>query len=83
MKQIRIVGLDAAAVPPSMVVEVDVHGARYLEDRDTTAVLRGSRSRPIDFTERWTFALTEDPQQPWRIRDVSADRTRSLTAPAA
>jgi predicted lipid-binding transport protein (Tim44 family) len=78
VKQIRIVGLDAAAVPPSMTVEVDVHGARYLEDRDTASVVAGSKSRPIDFTERWTFGLTDDAQQPWLIRTVGAGR--SLTA---
>jgi predicted lipid-binding transport protein (Tim44 family) len=78
VKQIRIVGLDAAAVPPSMTVEVDVHGARYLEDRDTASVVSGSKSRPIDFTEHWTFGLTDDPQQPWRIRGVGS--ARSLTA---
>jgi predicted lipid-binding transport protein (Tim44 family) len=67
IKRIRIVGLDAAAEPPTMTAEVDITGRRYLEDRDTTAVLSGSRSRQSSFTERWTFALTEDPAQPWRI----------------
>jgi predicted lipid-binding transport protein (Tim44 family) len=80
VKQIRIVGLDAGAVPPSMTVEVDVHGARYLEDRDTAAVMSGSKSRPVDFTERWTFVLTEDKQQPWRIRGTGEAAIRSLTA---
>jgi hypothetical protein len=63
-----------------MTVEVDVHGARYLEDRDTASVVSGSKSRPIDFTEHWTFGLTDDPQQPWRIRGVGEGSTRSLTA---
>ncbi len=40
-----------------MTIEVDVEGRRYLEDRDTTAVVAGSKSRPVRFTERWTFAL--------------------------
>jgi predicted lipid-binding transport protein (Tim44 family) len=70
--QIRIVGLDAAAVPPKMTVAVDVRGARYLEDRDTAAVVSGSRSRSTGFTERWTFALTDDSQQPWRICGAGA-----------
>lgn len=72
VKRIRIVGLNAAAAPPTMTVEVDVRGRRYLEDRDTAAVVAGSRSRPIEFTERWTFALTEDPRQPWRICSLAA-----------
>ncbi|MEA2214213.1 MAG: hypothetical protein QOF83_4161 [Solirubrobacteraceae bacterium] len=67
IKRIRIVGLEAGTEPPTMTVEVDITGRRYLEDRDTTAVLSGSRSRQTSFTERWTFALTDDVSQPWRI----------------
>ena len=78
--QIRIAGLNPAAVPPTMTVEVDVHGARYLEDRDTAAVVSGSRSRPADFTEHWTFALVEDAQQPWRIARVGPAAAPSLSA---
>ena len=57
VKRIRIVGLDAAAEPPTMTIEVDIRGRRYVEDRDTTAVVAGSRSRPTSFTERWTLSL--------------------------
>ena len=67
VKQLRVVGLDAAAEPPTMSVEVDVSGCRYLEDRDTAAVIAGSRTRTANFTERWTFALDGDSAQPWRI----------------
>ncbi|HEY1523419.1 MAG TPA: TIM44-like domain-containing protein [Solirubrobacteraceae bacterium] len=77
--QIRILGLDAAAVPPTMTVGVDVRGARYLEDRDTAAVVAGSRSRSTGFTEHWTFALTDDAQQPWRICAAGAGAAASLT----
>lgn len=70
--RIRIVGLDAASEPPTMTVEVDVQGRRYLEDRDTTAVLAGSRSRATSFTERWTLTLNGDSAQPWRISAVGA-----------
>jgi predicted lipid-binding transport protein (Tim44 family) len=72
IKRIRIVGLDAGAEPPTMTVEVDITGRRYLEDRDTTAVLAGSRSRSSSFTERWTFALTADQAQPWQITATGA-----------
>lgn len=72
VKQIRIVGLDASAVPPTMSVEVDLSGRRYLEQRDTTAVVAGSRSRVTDFTEYWTFALAGDGADPWRIVAVGA-----------
>ena len=50
-----------------MTVEVDIEGRRYIEDRDTTAVLAGSQSRPTKFTEHWTFALDGDARQPWLL----------------
>jgi predicted lipid-binding transport protein (Tim44 family) len=72
VKQIRIVGLDPAAEPPTMTVDVDITGRRYLEDRDTTAVLAGSQSRETSFTEHWTLALTGDGVAPWRIAAVGS-----------
>ena len=72
VNRIRIVNLDAAADPPTMTVEVDITGNRYVENRDTTAVLAGSRTRRTSFTERWTLALTGDDRQPWRIVSASA-----------
>jgi predicted lipid-binding transport protein (Tim44 family) len=72
VKQIRVVGLDAASEPPTMTIEVDVEGPRYVEDRDTLAVVAGSRSRSTSFTEHWTFALDGDAAQPWRIAAVNA-----------
>lgn len=77
VRQIRIVGLDAAAQPPTMSVEVDLEGRRYIEDRDTTAILAGSQSHATRFTERWTFALDGDGRQPWRLAAVGAAVTRS------
>ncbi|HET9093518.1 MAG TPA: TIM44-like domain-containing protein [Solirubrobacteraceae bacterium] len=67
VERIRIVGLDAAAEPPSMTLDVDLRGRRYIEDRDTTRVLAGSSTRLIGFTERWQLALTDDAAEPWRI----------------
>ena len=60
IEQVRISRLDAAAQPPTISVEVDVRGRRYLEDRDTAAVLSGSRENETSFTERWTLALDGD-----------------------
>ena len=54
---LRIVALDAATEPPTMTVEVDVSGRRYVENRDTVLLLSGSRDRTVTFTERWVFAL--------------------------
>jgi len=70
VNRIRIVSLDAAAEPPTMTVEVDLTGRRYVENRDTTAVLAGSRTRKTSFTERWTLSLSGDDAQPWRITAV-------------
>ncbi len=73
VKQIRITGLDAAATPPSMAIEVDIEGRRYIEDRATTAVVSGSQSRSSSFTEHWTLVLDGDVTQPWRVAAVAAE----------
>ncbi|HLI60860.1 MAG TPA: TIM44-like domain-containing protein, partial [Solirubrobacteraceae bacterium] len=72
VRRIRIVGLDASAEPPTMTIEVDISGRRYLENRDTAAVVAGSRTRTQSFTERWTLSLSGDERQPWRITSASA-----------
>jgi predicted lipid-binding transport protein (Tim44 family) len=64
---VRIADLDAAAQPPSIAVELDVTGRRYVEDRDTAAVLSGSRGAERSFTEHWTLALDGTGDWPWRI----------------
>jgi len=70
VRRIRIVNLDAGSQPPTMTVEVELHGRRYIEDRDTTAILAGSQSRSTTFTEQWTFALDGDARQPWLLTAV-------------
>ena len=70
VRRIRIVNLDAGAQPPAMTVEVELHGRRYIEDRDTTAILAGSQSRAATFTEQWTFSLDGDERQPWLLTAV-------------
>jgi predicted lipid-binding transport protein (Tim44 family) len=70
VRAIRIADLDAATEPPTMTIEVDLAGRRYIEDRDTAAVVSGSQSRATNFTERWTLALDGPPEQPWRIAAV-------------
>ena len=72
VNRIRVVGFDAASQPPTMTIEVDLSGRRYIENRDTAAVLAGSRSRKVGFTERWTLSLTGDERTPWRITGVAA-----------
>jgi predicted lipid-binding transport protein (Tim44 family) len=72
VRRISIQKLDAAAQPPTMTIEVALHGRRYIEDRDTTAILAGSRSRATTFTERWTFSLDGDARQPWLLASAHA-----------
>jgi predicted lipid-binding transport protein (Tim44 family) len=72
VKRLTVVGLDPAAEPPTMTVDVDVEARRYVEDRDTAAVVSGSRTRAAKFTQRWTFALNGDDQEPWRIVAAAA-----------
>lgn len=67
IKQVRITGLEAGVEPARMTIEVHVSGTRYVEDRDTVAVVSGSKEKAIDFTERWTLALSGPEDQPWQI----------------
>jgi predicted lipid-binding transport protein (Tim44 family) len=55
-----------------MTIDVELAGRRYIENRDTAAVVAGSQQRAITFTERWTLALDGPDDQPWRIAAVGA-----------
>jgi predicted lipid-binding transport protein (Tim44 family) len=70
VKEIRINALDAKAEPPTMSLEVHLSGKRYIEDRDTTAVVSGDPNHEAHFTEQWTMGLSGDGEQPWRIVGV-------------
>ncbi len=72
VNQIRITALDAKAEPPTMQLEVHLEGSRYIEDRDTTAVVSGSATGRTHFDEYWTMGLSADKQQPWRIIAVGS-----------
>jgi predicted lipid-binding transport protein (Tim44 family) len=67
VRRLRIAALDPAASPPTMTVEVEVHGRRYVEDRDDAAVLSGSKQREVTRTERWTLALAGPDERPWQV----------------
>lgn len=71
IRQLRITRLDAAADPARMGVEVDVSGRRYVEDRDTAAVVSGSKDSETKFTERWTLAIDGPADNPWRIVEAA------------
>ena len=59
--------LDGQRTPAEMTVELEVHGYRYTEDRDTTAVASGSPNTSTVFREHWRLALDGDDAHPWRI----------------
>lgn len=51
-----------------MTLEATLRGRRYVEDRDTAAVISGDRDRETASTERLHFALDGvDPAVPWRL----------------
>ena len=59
--RLAITALHADREPPRMEVEANLRGRRYVEDRDTAAVLSGSKDREIEFSEHWTFSLEGTP----------------------
>jgi predicted lipid-binding transport protein (Tim44 family) len=67
VQRLRIAALDPAATPPTMTVEVEVRGRRYVEDRDDAAVLSGSKARETTVRERWTLALCGPDDRPWQV----------------
>jgi predicted lipid-binding transport protein (Tim44 family) len=71
VKRIQIAAVQVEQVPATMTVEVELGGNRYVEDRDTTSVVSGSKDSPITFTERWTLALDGPAEAPWRIVKTS------------
>jgi predicted lipid-binding transport protein (Tim44 family) len=77
VRQIRIHALDAAAEPPTMTLDIDLAGRRYIQDRDTAAVVSGSQTRVSSFTERWTLALTGQDAEPWRLVRVDTPVSRA------
>src|SRR4051794_12446 len=69
---VTIESLNVDVEPPRMRLAVEAEGRRYIEDRDTAAVLSGSQSTVTRFTEHWTLALDGDDANPWRIADAKA-----------
>jgi predicted lipid-binding transport protein (Tim44 family) len=67
VEQVQITDLHAHSDPPTITVELHVRGRRYIEDRDTAAVLSGSQSAAARFGLRWTLALQGSDEHPWRV----------------
>jgi predicted lipid-binding transport protein (Tim44 family) len=69
---LRITALDADAAPATIAVEAELEGRRYVENRDTLALVEGDRDDTRRFTERWTLALAGDGATPWRLAGPAA-----------
>ncbi len=85
LRRLRIVEVDAGADPPAMVVEAEVAGRRYIEDRNTATVVWGRNDTEAVFFESWRMVLSGHDDTPWRIADPDAritarERPRSGTS---
>lgn len=56
--------------PPEVRLQLDVAGVQYIEDRDTTEVLAGSKRRRTTTRQLWTLRLSDDPRRPWMVVDA-------------
>jgi hypothetical protein len=61
----------APGPPPEVRLLLEVDGVQYVEDRDTTEVLAGSKRRRGTTRQEWTLRLSDDPRRPWLV--VAAD----------
>lgn len=57
--------------PPQVRVQLDIDGVQYVEDRQTTEVVAGSKRRPTTTRQDWTLRLTDDPRCPWIVVDAT------------
>lgn len=67
LQELRITALDGDAQPPTMDVTAQVRGRRYVENRDTAALISGSRDRETTFAVALRMALDGDGPAAWRV----------------
>ena len=67
VKRIAIAAVDVDQQPATMTIAVELGGRRYVEDRDTAAVLSGSKDAASSSVERWTLALSGPADAPWQL----------------
>ncbi len=70
VREMTIVGVEPGA-PPQVSLQLDVAGIQYVEDRDTTEILAGSKRRRSKTRQLWTLRLTDDPRRPWVVVGAS------------
>lgn len=56
---------------PEVRLQLDVAGVQYVEDRDTTEILAGSKRRRSTTQQLWTLRLSDDPRRPWVVVDAA------------
>jgi hypothetical protein len=66
VREIKIAAVDVSHEPATMSIEVELGGRRYVEDRDTAAVVSGSKEGAGTFTEGWVLALAGG-ERPWQL----------------
>lgn len=71
IERVVIESVDAQAQPARMTVALTASGRRYVEDRDTAAVVSGDKNGETRFSERWVLALDGPDDAPWRIVSTS------------
>lgn len=54
-------------VSPEVRLQLEVAGVQYVEDRDTTEVLAGSKRRHTTTRQEWTLRLGDDARRPWTV----------------
>jgi predicted lipid-binding transport protein (Tim44 family) len=79
VRRIRIAGVDVGSEPATMRVDVEVAGRWYIEDRDTAAVVSGSKDRASSWTERWTLDLSGAAETPWILRSAGQGASAPLS----
>jgi predicted lipid-binding transport protein (Tim44 family) len=79
VRRIRIAGVDVGSEPATMRVDVEVAGRWYIEDRDTAAVVSGSKDRASSWTERWTLDLSGAADTPWVLRSAGQGASAPLS----
>jgi predicted lipid-binding transport protein (Tim44 family) len=68
VRRVQVTHLDVTRTPPRMRVDAELGGFRYVEDRDTVAVLEGSKTRPSAFAEQFTLELVDgSAARPWQV----------------
>ncbi len=70
VRGVTLAELRADAQPPAVTADVELRARRYVEDRDTAALLSGSRDAATTWTARWTLTLDGAADWPWRLADA-------------